>query len=487
MGSEALLYSCMIIAVSFVSQKRYDLAALAVSIASLQNTAYVPLAVLMAFLYLMNCKINISTVSRIILCLSPLLISPVFYLMLISHWNPIAKFTVQPKIQNLNLNMFLLLLFDFNQGLILYTPLLVLSYTLILPYQVIKSLTPKKIDFFLRDDNAIILIPLIISLIISLMVNWNCGRWGANRYALPLIPFMAYIVCKLRIKYFSAIVIGNLLIMLSWFAFSSAGVINYRGAHYTDFNAVSRLILRYVPSLYPAYSDETFVEPIINRDFLGNPFIASEPEYDLLPVIYFDSKYGARKILATQRNIQDLERYFYFEKNETLDYIKRKSLGKKDPFYINLPAFYRSGEIYLKPLMTSGNDVSWNIEALYFKDKSSSGQQIINFTLRLHNLSDNVFPCIPAKLPLNNSLTLRWFVAKTLSSEKNDKIILGQTPLEKSIHPSEYSDFNLSFDTRELVPGKYHLFADMVQGDVGNLYQGDNKSLFDFEVPPPSE
>jgi hypothetical protein len=489
MGSEALLYSCMLIAVTFISNKRYDLAAIAISVASTQNAGYMPLAFWISMIYLINSKISASTIIKLLLCLSPLLISPLFYTSVAGTWNPIAKYLVSPSIFNVNLWMFLLLLLDSTQGLIIYMPLLTLAYVIILFHHIfiiLKNMLTRNFGSIFTVENITSTLPLAICLVISIMINWNCGRLAVNRYALPLIPFMAYSICSLKPKLLQKIFYGNLVVVLLWFAFSSTGLVNYtwRGGKDVgplDFGLISKIVLKHTPALYIAFSDESFIEPTLKRDFMPSPFISQNS--DLLPVVYHDEEFGARKILANSKSIGELTEYFNFEKSETLRAIQKQMRPDDKPFYVNLPAFRPAGMISLKNF--TSDDLRHSVTIDNFPSQIALEQKF-SFGLTVYNnTSDKTFPRVPLNLPQQNALGILWSVEKIDNAEEYDTISRF-IPLKNSIQPSTSDNYDVEFDLPHIIPGKYRLIAGLSQHGSGDFIPENDDNIFYFEATLPA-
>jgi hypothetical protein len=178
------------------------------------------------------------------------------------------------------------------------------------------------------------------------MPNVDCGRIGPHRYALWFIPFMAYSLCALGRKTAMSFMAGNLIVMSLWFALGPSGTFR--------FNVVARTVLRYAPSFYHFFIDETFVESTLHRDGLVNFSVPADSKF--LPVIYSDDEYGPRKILGSADNLKFFLENHDFEKKETADILRRASEKGEGVFYTNMPVMYKTGAITPKKFPRARDD-----------------------------------------------------------------------------------------------------------------------------------
>jgi hypothetical protein len=158
---------------------RYYGAILLLSLAAAQNQ---PLILYLAFVHIVHftkVRFNLSALLKAGILSIPALLPSLFYYLLFGTTNLIkdAGFLSTKYIHFTRLFGFF---FDFNQGMVLSLPFLLIYYVYMLLYNYTTLFSKKKIITF---DLLIPFVVIAMTTIVATMINWNHGQSVINRYA----------------------------------------------------------------------------------------------------------------------------------------------------------------------------------------------------------------------------------------------------------------------------------------------------------------
>ncbi len=308
---EVFSYSFVVIAVAFLLKKRYRLAVLASSLASLQNPSLLFFTIYIILYGWKAANLHIRELSLLSVCASISVIPYIFYY-LNYHVLSLIVSCGAANVSDISFDKIFSLFFDLNFGMLPYIPLLMFLSIIML----IASIARKK-----PAIPSLWLVLIMMATMCSTSVNWNCGMMYINRYSVWMLPIIV-LICIYEIPRFSAknmniylfasfvitlLIIGHLLY-------------NYDCGNHIKFNFVSNEVLINTPGLYnPPY--DVFAERALGREGgFGN----------LLPIIYTYNGIP-RKALTDYEGLSLIERFTGKSiKKTNLDMIKKLKIG-----YIN--------------------------------------------------------------------------------------------------------------------------------------------------------
>ena len=333
---EVFVYSLMVIAITYHMNGSYARATLFSSIAAMQFQAFIAIPFYFAArasgasLTRMDIlgNFNMKRFLRVLPFLSLNFIPWIWYYWKCGAINLIAASEAAHH-SNITLGKGFGILFDANQGLLPYSPGIVILFFLSL-FILLRKLRTRS------DKDALILIPLVLGLTVGLCTrNWNGGTFGPQRYIVCFLPLILFFIVTYvnindaRRSIACAIVFS---VILQIVVIGSCGFLRYKGARYKRHNLVATFLLDHFPRLYsPPY--EIFYERTLHKE--GYP--------EKFPVVYRNRDGHVTKILSNGRNINklfsELKRNsppseFNIEIKEELREEYNKNKGKA-LFYIN--------------------------------------------------------------------------------------------------------------------------------------------------------
>jgi hypothetical protein len=175
----------------------YALATACLAFGSLQFTSLMPVAGCYALYAMIRERFTVTGIAKALLAFAPALIQPIFYLSTFGTWSLMGEVIAKVDYSSINFRLLLTELFDLNQGLILFVPILLIVYIYKLFYLLYKVMLERNIKSLLMpsqntNELIILLTPIALSLCTSVMRGWNCGHIALMRYALHFIPFFVY-------------------------------------------------------------------------------------------------------------------------------------------------------------------------------------------------------------------------------------------------------------------------------------------------------
>lgn len=331
-GGEVFSYSFVVMAISFAVAKKYNLAVLLSSIASLQNPPIIIFTLYLIYLGLRDSNFDLNKLKTLIPS-SAITVVPYIFCLMYCHVPNLIVSSGASSINYMNVSKFINLFTDLDFGMILYIPVLFILAVIALFIGVKKK------------DDRIVFLWITLALMVTITTtqgNWNPGMIYINRYNTYMIPIVTLIVLY-SIKYYSSILstrfLGITLIIgfvIAFFTISGC-MQNLDGRSYLKFSKLSQDVIVCVPDLSnPPY--ENFGERSLGAevDFRNN-----------LPILFvYDG--NVRKILTDYAHITDVEKFIEPQyKNETIENIKKSGLGYINSHEIIIPPQVDSGKIHI--------------------------------------------------------------------------------------------------------------------------------------------
>jgi hypothetical protein len=456
-GSEAYVFCCLTLSILATQRYNYALATMCLAFGSLQFTSLMPIAGCYALYSMVKERFTASSIGKALLAFAPALLQPIFYLYTFGTWSLIGKIIIKIDYSTINFRLLLTELFDFNQGLILFVPLLLITYLYILLYLMYSILKERSITtLFQQSKNAasliILLTPIALALCTSIMRGWNCGHIALMRYALHFIPFFIYALLTIRNRikliFISAITI---LIILSFYYnnFNGLYFMSYRNnknfiqiKHLNSYlHPIYLRMMRYIPSAVPVFTYEMFVYNIEYVAIISSPdFWYPDYKIPYYPYVYYDVEYGIRTMLTTGKALESFLQACAFSDTSAQKYLRDRIKDSDDIYYIDFPWFTKSGKVTLKPhpaldVVARSLKIT-GLEGAIFKP----GTKV---TLKAVVKNGTTMPIlrVPSSMPEDNAYFLDF------SYTVPDGGISGNisTPIERNIYAGDSADIQITF------------------------------------------
>jgi hypothetical protein len=330
-----ILTMCLVGAglVSFFNSRSF-LSLLLIAVASLQNQ---PLLALFGFLALIVLKEKGFTLKNMIRvgCIGLICLLPPFFYYINFEVTNIVKAAGFLDTQYITFNRVSGFYFDFNQGMILTIPLILLCYIFFLLREYYEVIRTRRIsDYSIFIPFAII----IMSVSVSTMGNWNHGMAVINRYATWMSIIVMIQTFYLIHKYLSelkTLVLFNYLFCTQCFTtlyHQQFNEFDWGSAFNTP---LAKWAYQYHPKLYNP-------DPVI---FAGR--LRTELQESNSPIIYFKSR-APKKIMVHKNRIDDLRDFGVSREN--IERIKKSISYNYGWGYVDMSKFksqMSNEEIYM--------------------------------------------------------------------------------------------------------------------------------------------
>jgi hypothetical protein len=315
---EVFSYSFVIIAITFALQKKYYLAVMCSSIASLQCP---PIVILTLYLLISGLKLSYERYHsgeafRLLMFSSVSILPYIFYYVNYHKFSLIAGRSA--KIESISINKILSIFFDPNFGIIAYMPIILILALLKFAFDVKNKKT------FALTIWAVI---MLMATIYATQGNWNPGIMYIHRYTIPMIPLLILMSVKVFEHRPKINTILLTIALISMVCTVSYFLYEYDESNHLSFSGLANTILINTPDIYNPHP-EIFTERAVGREESEG----SEWYYiNQLPVIYC---YGnkPRKILCHSEDMEKLSFLFNFSINQSDIVVTKNNL-----IYINYP------------------------------------------------------------------------------------------------------------------------------------------------------
>lgn len=292
------IFTMCLVAISFIFYFRNNflVPVFLIAIATSQNQPLMPLLAFFAITAIIKLKISLKTFIKVGAICFIAIIPPIFYYLNFETTNLIkdAGFLDTKYITS---NRIFGFYFDFNQGMILTIPLILLCFIVF----VIDDL--KKFLFRKAPFNPILFIPIVlivINLITSTMGNWNHGMAIINRYATwtSIIVMLCTFYLANRKKLIISTVLFNYFFMTQAITTLYHQQFNEFDWSQAKHRPLAKWVLRNHEHLYNP-------DPVI-FSARSQPFTEFKEENS--PIIYFHDIL-VKKVLVHQNRVDDLENF----------------------------------------------------------------------------------------------------------------------------------------------------------------------------------
>ncbi|MDL2298520.1 hypothetical protein LJC40_05190 [Synergistaceae bacterium OttesenSCG-928-D05] len=479
LGSEFFIYITILASLIPLSRRRYDLAAACVACASLQNTAIAPFSLFLCFFYLAAQRPRAKNFLLAFAAFSPALLSPVFYIYAFGRPSILAGYAPF-SLTDASLRLLGMLLFDLNAGLVLFIPTIVFLYFAAWFRQIRRFFRDGFHAAFFSPDMVALLGTLIISLTVSVWVNWNSGYSGPARYAVYIAPLLVWISVSFTPRVALTSSITSAFVTACIIIATLTSLIPQLEQGYLSWGPFARTAMKFAPRLCVAWNDEIMLERTRHVPYGtweidgGSRRLAAD--FSLYPLIYCDAEWGPRKIMTNAQGWKDLRAAFDFEKPQMFDFIDRAFAQDKkteEARYFNLPAFRNAGYVRLKEL--NEQDINYRIttDAPEIFPLGST----VSFELTIENNGEIAFMPALENMPDDGALTVMLGLAEmppggVYASGGQLRLILHATmPITAPIRPGETRTMPASITAPK--EGKFLLVA--MLGQTGNYFMaGEN-------------
>jgi hypothetical protein len=260
---EVFVYSLVVISIAFFLNKKYSLAVLASSLASLQS---LPIIVFTFYLIASGWKASGMRLKELITLLIFSSISFVYYIFYYINFGVTSLMNTGrwADFSNISLDKIFGLFFDLNSGIIYAFPII----TIISTFALVASITRK--NLFVPSLWAVL---IIMAALFSTTINWNHSAVNISRYGIVMAPIII-LISVLEIPFFSRKVINIILcasLILSFILFGSfvghslVDDSEIKGNAYS-LNSISKIVLITAPSFYNPPKAE-FVERALGIEY----------------------------------------------------------------------------------------------------------------------------------------------------------------------------------------------------------------------------
>lgn len=489
--AEVFIYCFTCLSLVCFFNKKYAKAIFLVSIASTQNQPIIFLGGLYYLVFFFNYfkttnnkliitkpKI-ISIIKPAVInacCFIPFLFSPIFYYMHFGKFSLIVKPDFFKEITNIIplLSKIQSLFFDLNFGMILFIPMVIIFFIIIIIKNTIK-----------KPFNSVLYIVILfaICLFCAFQRNWNPGISGINRYSVWITPILIYYIC-FEFEDFKNILLNKIYtygiftsIIITFFIITGNGMFKTK-LDYREFTPISKIVLVNFPQLYnPQY--EIFYERY-------NGF-ESSLSHEIPLIVNKDNTY-IKKIFLNNSHINYIKGLITEDSNKILD--KKVKKNKKNWYYINFPLdnvkvndYYKNCLIQEEQIYKQGKnfklkneDMIFEIENTQFPDIISHGENL-KVSFNFINISKSVFPRSSKSI---NSIYLHCYILKGDSLENCD--LNESQVLKRSLYPGEKTNFNFNMKTNTLEKGNYKLVFFATQENAGIFNNSELKYVYDFKI-----
>jgi len=259
---EVFSLSFIVIALAFMSRKKWAFSVLSAAIASTQNQQLLVFVFFLWFKGMLNSKSRFKDFMVLSICSIPGFFPFIFYWV---NYGTTSLFISKGSLEISNISLWRVfeLFFDLNIGLVSF-----LTISLVIFFCILLSDAIYRRKFTLNLQLFLVIIGTI--LISSSTINWNSGTAGPSRYAIWLLPLIFYILVmqtglfkrtKLRRSYMFflliAIIIQGLIVISGGFFVCRISFIHH--------NPVARFVLNNYPQFYnPTY--DIFCERTLNSE-----------------------------------------------------------------------------------------------------------------------------------------------------------------------------------------------------------------------------
>jgi len=292
-GPEVQTWSCVVIALCLLVQRRYPLAALFAAFGAWQNP---PLLTLAAVIAVICCTTrDRRTIASTWLASASALLPSAFTLVYFGTPNLIASIGMaDPRLASTARTLSLLT--DFNQGLLPFVPLLLLLTLVAAALAVARH----------RWEATLVAAALVpIMLLCQSTTNWNAGCLGLIRYGVWLVPILAWLVAtQIPRKRWALAGIGLAVLV-------QAAIVIVPGMSTAPDreSPVARAVLAHAPALYNPVP-EIFIERSGLAEDPRSGAVSPERLGDALPITFVADDGSVTKILSDAAGLARLsERY----------------------------------------------------------------------------------------------------------------------------------------------------------------------------------
>ncbi|NFI51515.1 hypothetical protein FDA52_00715 [Clostridium botulinum] len=461
---EIFTFSLVCISLVMHLNKEYEKAIFTVSVASMQNQPIIFLGGMYFIDYFITkytSKNNINFKEYIFQFMKKAIFFIPFFIPLVFYYINYGTFSLiaskgYVKIDGI-IKKIVSLFFDLNQGIVVFMPIFILIFFIIL----FSGLIKKNVKALLN----MITILVIIS-VCSLQMNWNAGESGIMRYSIWIIPILVYFMVIYKDKFLNSnfnTIIEKLIIVSIFFTGSiiiSTGLFEYKYS-YLEFNPLTKYVLDVAPSIYNP-QEEVFAERALHKEY---------DYYNELPIIYSNEDKSVRKVLMNNSCIENLQDIIECDDkiiNEKIDKYKNHS----GLYYLN---FKNEDVRFKEAIKIKQQNRKFEIKIINELPELKINKEYL-IKLSVRNLGEQTWKEYKYNIGNPIGVSYHWI-------DQNNKIVIYdgvRTYIQKDIEPNK----DAIVDTKIITPtekGNYKLEFDIVQENVA-WFAESNEIKYTFNV-----
>lgn len=327
-GSEVFSACFIAIGVWLYFQKKYYAGIFFTCIASLQNQPIALFALFMCLHAAIEYRFRIRELLKITLSAMIVFWPAIFYYLKFGTTN-IIKDKGFLSTDYITFTRVFGFYFDLNQGLILAAPLLLFVYIFLYNKHLLEVfLKRKKISFEL----LLPLVLILVTMVVSTMINWNHGMAVVNRYVTFILPVIlihaVFLLSEYRLRYQVPVLFLVLATQVLTILYHDQEKFNKWDWKMVLHKPISKYVIEHYPSLYNP--DPMIFITRTNGNYNYSP--------DISPVIYQKRNGEIPKILVHKEKLTRLEDQGINLKNEKkLNFINGWAYANEGDFILNIP------------------------------------------------------------------------------------------------------------------------------------------------------
>lgn len=465
LGGEGFMYVMTLFAVVAASRNRFEIAAACVATAALQNTSMMPFAGCLAFYYIMRSPKKARNFAVALLSLCPFLASPLFYLATFGHLSALAD--IKPlSVTSFSLRLFMMEFFDWNGGLMIVIPAGVLLYLASIPREIAriaKAPAGERTTLVFSANTAAIVGGVLLPFSSSIWYEWNTAYIGVMRWALPIVPLIAWLVSTYRVRISALAASISVATMVFWMGMYGWGPDWVRQRNCYIWSGPAKVVLKYAPAFCVAWNDESMYERTLLRPYgkreRDGGASSLPPDLPVFPIIYSDPGWGPRKIMTTRKAWSDLRKTSIFEKPELFRFIDeglaKRGDGEERAVIFDMPAFKPAGRII--PRIFPPDAVAYSVSC-DIPQRVKAGVPA-PFTIELLNLSE--MPLMPPIQDMPSETAMRMVFGTAADDSRpegiGDLITIDSFPFSYSLDSGKTLTMSASITLPS--PGQFYFKA----------------------------
>ncbi|MBI3765202.1 MAG: hypothetical protein HY277_01695 [Ignavibacteriales bacterium] len=239
-GPEVMLYCLFLLSLLLSQQGRHVASFFCAAIAASQFILFIPWVLILLWRNIHLLRIERASAKRYLLILAVTLLafsSPLWYFWKFQSFSLLVSAGAAQK-EYITSSKILSLLFDFNSGVLVFYPGLIVGVVLI----------ARRVTSIAMLGFLFTIFYLTVS---TSQVNWNSGMNMINRYSLMIVPIVLFFIYRWVVSR-SLLDLRRLALICGFFMLNNASFV-YSSTHryaYTEFSPIAKLVMAKFPGAY---------------------------------------------------------------------------------------------------------------------------------------------------------------------------------------------------------------------------------------------